>query len=136
MTLWRYLLAVLAWTVASAGILCAAPVDGTWLVSDRMAITLFACETSVCGRVAWVRNPTLRTPDICGRIVVWGLIPDGPSKWTNGWVFDPEDGHTYHLSAWHQSDDLIQARIYGGWRIFGETETLRRIANHSLLGWC
>jgi uncharacterized protein (DUF2147 family) len=136
MTLRRFLFAALAWTGVLAGNVCAAPVDGTWLVANRMAITLFDCESFVCGRVVWVRNPALRTPDICGRTVVWGLTSDGPSRWSNGWVFDPEDGRTYHLSATQQSDDTIQARVYAGWRMFGNTEILKRIAKRSLAGWC
>jgi len=136
MTRYRLLVAALAWLSVSAGVARASPVDGTWLVADRMAIALYACENSICGRVVWVKNPALRTSNICGRTVVWGLTPDGPSRWANGWVFDPEDGRTYHLFAWRRSDDLIQARIYAGWQVFGKTEILRRIANRSLAGRC
>jgi uncharacterized protein (DUF2147 family) len=134
MTLCRLLFVAVACTGISAGMVLAAPIDGTWLVANRMATTLFPYESSVCGRVVWVRNPALRTPDIRGRTIVWGLTSDGPSKWVNGWVFDPEDGRTYHLSATQQSDDTIHARVYAGWRIFGKTEILRRIANRSLVG--
>jgi hypothetical protein len=62
-----------------------------------------------------------------------GLSPDVPGHWTNGWVFDPETGGTFHLSAVRT---LIQARMYTGLSIFGETKMLRRIAIRSLVGWC
>ena len=114
----------------------ASPLDGTWLVADRVAVDMSDCGGAVCGRIVWLRNPDLRTPQMCGRSIVWGLSPDGPQHWANGWVFDPETGRTYHLSAVRTSNDLIQARMYAGLSIFGETKMLKRITSRSLAGWC
>jgi hypothetical protein len=63
--------------VASLGInslgriACASPVDAAWLVTDRTAIDMSDCEGAVCGRIVWLRNPDLRTPEMCGRTIVW-----------------------------------------------------------------
>jgi uncharacterized protein (DUF2147 family) len=110
--------------------------DGTWIVSNRVAIEVFDCRQAFCGRVVWLRQPTLRTPDTCGRTIVWGLTPAGPSRWTDGTFFDPEDGDTYNLTATLRPDGTISARIYAGIALFGKTEVLRRIVPRSLAGWC
>jgi uncharacterized protein (DUF2147 family) len=110
--------------------------DGTWIVSDRVAIEVFNCESAVCGRVVWLRNPALRTREMCGRTIVWGLTPNCSAQWDDGWLFDPEDRETYNLSATLQTDGTISARIYEGFSLFGRTELLRRISPYSLNGWC
>jgi uncharacterized protein (DUF2147 family) len=131
-----FLFAALSLMILSPAPAAASAIDGTWLLAGRVAIAISDCQGAICGRIVWLRNPALRTPDMCGRTIVWGLVPDGPSQWTNGWVFDPEDGRTYHLIATQQSADTIQARMYAGMRLFGETRTLTRIMNRSLAGWC
>jgi uncharacterized protein (DUF2147 family) len=124
---------LLPWRVAKAE----APVpDGTWLVSQRVALDIFPCQNALCGRVAWLRNPALRTREMCSRTIIWGLTSDGPALWGNGWFFDPEDGDTYNVSAHVDTIDRISARIYKGVSLFGRTEILTRISPRSLPGWC
>lgn len=137
--MWRraiLLLAVLASMQGSAARAQTAVPDGTWLVSQRIAFDIFPCKDGLCGRIVWLRNPALRTTEMCGRTIVWGLTPAGPTRWTNGWFFDPEDRKTYNLSAQLQSVDTMAARIYKGVSLFGRTEILNRIPPRSLGGWC
>jgi uncharacterized protein (DUF2147 family) len=110
--------------------------DGTWLVNQRVAFDVFSCRNTLCGRIVWLRNPALRTSEMCGRTIIWGLTPDGPTQWNDGWFFDPENGATYNVSARVESNDRISARIYRGFSMFGRTEILTRIASRSLPGWC
>lgn len=131
-----YLLAVLLglwWGPVSAG---ASNPTGTWLISQRIALNIYDCGADLCGRVVWLRNPALRTPDLCGRVVVWGLKPDGSSTWAGGWFYDPEDGRTYNVRAQVDGGNRIRARIYAGIAWFGRTEILTRVAPRSLAGWC
>jgi uncharacterized protein (DUF2147 family) len=114
----------------------AANPDGTWLVNQRVAFDVFQCRDALCGRIVWLRNPALRTAEMCGRTIVWGLTSDGPEQWGNGWFFDPEDGNTYNISAQIETNDRISARIYKGISLFGRTEIMTRIAARSLPGWC
>ena len=120
---------------ASASAQTAVP-EGTWIIGNRMAIEAFDCSGLICGRIAWLRNPALRTAEMCGRTIVWGLTPSGPARWANGWLFDPENGSTYNLSAALESVDTIIARVYKGIPLFGQTEILKRIPPRSLTGWC
>lgn len=131
-----WVLAALAWTCAVMPAAYASPADGTWLLRDKLAIQISECRNTLCGRIVWLRNAAQRTPEMCGRTIVWGLEPAGQSQWGDGWIFDPEDGNTYHLSATLESDDRISARIYRGIALFGETEILTRIVPRALPGWC
>ncbi|HET7882566.1 MAG TPA: DUF2147 domain-containing protein [Acetobacteraceae bacterium] len=110
--------------------------DGTWMVSQRIAFDIYPCQNALCGRIAWLRNPTLRTSTNCGRLLLWGLTQDGPAQWAGGRFFDPENGATYDVSATIETADKISARIYSGIALFGKTEILTRIASRSLPGWC
>jgi uncharacterized protein (DUF2147 family) len=110
--------------------------DGTWLVGQRVAFDIFPCQSALCGRVAWLRNPALRSAEMCSRTILWGLASAGPSQWSGGWFYDPENGATYRVSAHVDDPDRISARIYKGIAMFGRTEIMTRIAAHSLPGWC
>jgi uncharacterized protein (DUF2147 family) len=110
--------------------------DGTWLISDRVAIQVFDCDGLFCGRIVWLRQPALRTPALCGRTIIWGLTPTAPNQWSNGSFFDPENATTYNLSAALQPDGTNSARIYEDIALFGRTEILQRINPHSRPGWC
>jgi len=130
------LLTILCLGQVPAGLAAAANPDGTWMVGQRIAFEIYPCEPALCGRIVWLRNPTLRTPQMCGRVLIWGLTAEGPADWNNGWFFDPEDGNTYSVTAHADAPDRITARIYKGLALFGRTEILTRIASRSLAGWC
>jgi len=122
------------------GIICAAAhaetPDGIWLVEHKAAVRLFACEEALCGSVVWLRNPSLRTPAMCSRVIIWGLHPAGGGVWENGWFYDPEDKTTYHVSATQISPDQIAAKVYPAISWLSETVDLLRIQPRSLNGWC
>jgi hypothetical protein len=44
--------------------------DGTWLVNQRVAFDVFPCRDALCSRIVWLRNPALRTTEMCGRTIV------------------------------------------------------------------
>jgi uncharacterized protein (DUF2147 family) len=129
----------------------AAAPEGVWRIGET-AIQTYACNGLLCGRIVWLRhwrdaagqlardahnpNPTLRQRPLCGMVVLWDLRPDGPGRWTGGWLYDPENGHTYHVNAHLQSPDTFVARIYEGVPLLGETKSLHRIQPHSSPGWC
>lgn len=126
--------------------------DGIWLVDPNSAVQLFDCEGLLCGRVAWLRNvqdragqiqrdkynpdPALRPRLVCGLTILWGLRPEGTSRWRDGWLYNPDDGGTYNVSAELRSSEVIEARIYKVLPIFGTTKTLLKIPRHGSEGWC
>jgi uncharacterized protein (DUF2147 family) len=112
----------------------AAPVEGAWAIQD-LILDIYQCDTFICGRVAWVKDPKRRQLD-CGRTIVWGLSPSGPETWDDGSIYDTTDGNTYRLNATLSSDGTLHARIFRGVPLFGKTEILRKVSSRSRPGWC
>ncbi|MGC1885259.1 MAG: DUF2147 domain-containing protein [Stellaceae bacterium] len=81
-------------------------------------------------------DPSLRQRHLCGLTIIWGLQPEGPSHWTNGWLYDPKDGVTYDVTAELTASNTISARIYRGVPLFGRTEILIRDPQLSFDGRC
>jgi uncharacterized protein (DUF2147 family) len=112
----------------------ASPVDGAWIIRD-LVLDIFDCDSLVCGRIVWIKDPARRSSQ-CGRTIVWGLASEGHHKWTGGSILDPDDETTYRLSATYEPDGTLHARIFRGVPLFGKTEILRRVDLTSLSGRC
>jgi len=126
--------------------------EGTWLLANRVAVQVFECSGQLCGRIVWLLrprtpagqpdldhlnpDPSLRQRHLCGLTIIWGLQPDGPSHWTDGWLYDPKDGVTYDVTAELTASNTISARIYRGVPLFGRTEILIRDPQLSFDGRC
>ena len=112
----------------------ASSVDGSWKIRD-LVLDIFSCQQSICGKIAWTKDPHRRPTD-CGQTIVWGLSQTGPDKWSGGSIYDPTDGNTYRLSASLAPNGTLRARIYRGVPLVGKTEILTRVASRLLDGWC
>src|ERR1700728_5514358 len=66
MLLAAFLLAVVPFSRAAE----ASPVDGAWIIRD-LVLDIFDCDSMVCGRIVWIREPARRSSQ-CGRTIVWG----------------------------------------------------------------
>jgi uncharacterized protein (DUF2147 family) len=126
--------------------------EGTWLFANKVAVQVFECSGLLCGKIIWLANPrtpaglpdvdrlnpdpALRQRPLCGLTIIWGLRPDGTSQWSNGWLYDPQDGNTYNLTAELTAPDRMSARVYRGIPIFGRTEILIRDPQLSFDGRC
>lgn len=126
--------------------------EGTWLLANRVAVQVFDCSGQLCGRIVWLVRP--RTPDgqldvdhlnpdpslrqrpLCGLTIIWGLQPDGSDHWSSGWLYDPQDGVTYDVTAELTAPNAISARIYRGVPLLGRTEILIRDPPLSFGGRC
>jgi uncharacterized protein (DUF2147 family) len=154
----------LRWAFAgllAAAIACLAPPpvsagpsipQGVWLIDGRAAVQIYDCAGLMCGRILWMvepRNaegeldrdkhnpdPALRRRTLCGLTMLWGLHPDGPDRWRDGWFYNPHDGVTYRVSARQTSADVLIARIYIGVPLLGQTKTLIRVPHGVSDGWC
>jgi uncharacterized protein (DUF2147 family) len=126
--------------------------DGTWLLADRVAVEVFECSGLVCGRIVWLvkpqtpdgqpdrdhmnPDPALRQRPLCGLTIIWGLQPDGPDNWSNGSLYDPQDGNIYDVTAERIAPDRLSARVYRGVPFFGRTEILIRDPQLGFDGRC
>jgi uncharacterized protein (DUF2147 family) len=122
--------------LASGGSATAQSPEGVWLVEHKAAVRLFKCGDALCGSVAWLRKPALRTAEMCNRTIIWSLQATGDGRWNNGWFYDPENSTTYHINLTQISPDEISAHVYPAISWLGETVNLIRIAPFSLNGWC
>jgi uncharacterized protein (DUF2147 family) len=130
---------------------CAVP-EGIWMFANRVAVQLFDCGGQLCGRIVWLLRPrtpagqpdldthnpetSLRQRHLCGLTIIWGLQPGAPDRWTGGWLYDPQDGATYDVTAELASPTTISARVYRGAPLFGRTEILIRDPQLSFDGRC
>lgn len=142
---------LLALVISGFPVLSAVP-DGTWLLANRVAVEVFECSDLVCARIVWLARP--RSPDgkpdvdrlnpdpnmrqrpLCGLTIIWGLQPDGPDHWSNGSLYDPQDGNTYDVTAERTAPDTLSARVYRGVPMLGRTEILIRDPQLSFDGRC
>ena len=138
-------------TIHSLAASAAVP-GGTWLFANRVALQIFGCSGLLCGRIVWLLrpaspagrpdldtlnpDPALRNRDLCGLTIIWGMQPDGPAHWSNGWLYDPKDGGTYNVTAELTAPNTISARVYRGAPLFGRTEILIRDPPLSFDGRC
>jgi uncharacterized protein (DUF2147 family) len=124
---------------------------GTWLLANRVAIKVFDCSRLLCGKIVWLAkprtmagrpdvdqnpNPKLRLRPLCDLTILWGLRPNGPGHWSNGWLYDAHDGHTYNVTAELTSPTRISARVYRGVPFLGRTEILTRDPKLGFHGLC
>ncbi len=146
------LVTLIAWLAAPPIPAQASIPQGVWLIDGKVAVQIFDCEGLLCGRILWLRkprdpqgqfdvdkknpDPALRQRRLCGLTILWGLRSLGPDRWGDGWFYNPDDGETYSISAHLASPDVITARIYVGFPLFGRTKILLRVAHGTSAGWC
>ena len=141
-------LALILLSLAAAGV-----PNGVWLIHAKVAVQIFARGGLLCGRIVWLQHPRdqagqlvrdLENPDpalrqrpLCGQTILWGLQAADIDHWESSWLYNPDDGKTYHrVRAELRSADTFVARIYFGIPLFGETWTLLRVPRLSSEGWC
>ncbi len=94
------------------------PVFGTWLSEKRrVMVEIGPCgdaPDAACGRIVWMaktedangkpftdqrnQDESLRDRPIMGLPILTGFQKDGEDSWTNGRIYNPEDGKTYNSS--------------------------------------
>jgi uncharacterized protein (DUF2147 family) len=113
-------------TLAAALLAGAAPaaagVTGLWKtpVDGGSTVRIETCGEAICGRAVssprliafpdqkdvFNRDPALRGRPIKGLLLL-KLRPIGPSRWGDGWVYDPRSGGTYKGTAELKSDGRL-----------------------------
>ena len=130
--------AIALWLAATpAGAQSATPV-GVWLHDNkRIEIEIMPCGETLCGKLVWFKSPNdaqgspladlnnpdsaLRTRPLLGLMVLNGLRHTGANTWTDGNIYDPDDGATYAASMSMQDDGALQVRAYVLLPMLGKT---------------
>ena len=144
MTPFRRLMAGLA--VASTFPLPAAAgradIAGLWATPEDKAHVLIApCETGLCGEIAWLKEPddergepkrdrrnedeSLRDRPIVGLQLLRGFRQASERRWTDGTIYNPEDGKTYRSKL--ELADSRTLKVSGCVLFFCKTQVWRRI---------
>lgn len=147
--IWRHVLALIA--VLPAAALSYAQrsppsVFGRWLSEGKDGvIEISICaDGTACGRLTWFLpgpddakkppvddhnpEPALRDRPLCGLVILGGFKPSSERDWVDGWVYDPENGKTYHATMTLAENDTLRLRGYVGIPLFGATQVWTRAA--------
>ena len=71
-------------------------------------------------------DPALRSRRLTGLRILEGFAPDGPGKWVDGTIYDPNNGKTYGCTLELEGEDTLKVRGYLGVSLFGRTEKWTR----------
>ena len=71
-------------------------------------------------------DPNLRERLLQGVTILEGFKYSGNGKWSNGTIYDPDNGKTYDCKITLLNNDEIEVRGYVGFSLFGRTEIWQR----------
>ncbi len=120
-------------------------IEGLWyndVKSGKILITRDK-DGKFYGKVVWLKEPLkngkpkvdelnedekLRSRPRLGLPVLYGFVKDGDNKYTDGKIYDPNNGKTYSCNMTFKGDKL-DIRGYVGISLFGRTTTWSRAEN-------
>ena len=132
-----------------AGAVEAGPVGLWWAEGGAAQVEIFPCSKALCGRVVWLRspfdddgcpvhdehnpNPALRDRELIGMEFLSGLRPsqNTSSLWTDGRIYDPTSGRTYHAALSVDGPRRLRLRGYLGFQLLGRTTTWFRVGGEN-----
>jgi uncharacterized protein (DUF2147 family) len=137
-----FLIAVLLFAPSVAA-LSSTP-TGVWLhANKRIQIEISPCEDHLCGKIVWFqwpndaqglplvdlknRVPALRGRPLLGLTVLEGLRGTGENIWTEGRIYNPDDGENYLARMSIENDGSLRIRAYLLLPLFGHTLIWSRI---------
>lgn len=102
---------------------------GVWLhANQRIRIVIASCGERLCGRIVWFKwpndsqgvpladlknpNPMLRKRALLGLTVLRGLRRTGENRWTEGRIYNPDDGVDYLAQMSIQENGTLRMRAY------------------------
>jgi uncharacterized protein (DUF2147 family) len=72
-------------------------------------------------------DPALRDQPLHGLRIMRGFETDGPGKWKNGRIYDPNSGKTYRCKLTLVDANTVKLRGYLGVSLFGRNEVWTRV---------
>jgi uncharacterized protein (DUF2147 family) len=140
-------LVCIGWTAphASAGDAALGPV-GVWATDGNDShVKIEKCGINLCGTIVWLKDPLgddgkpavdfknpdpgLRSRPLIGLMLLSGFVQDSddPDVWTDGRIYDPDDGRTYSCKLTVQDANSLRVRGYIGFSFLGETQVWTRV---------
>jgi uncharacterized protein (DUF2147 family) len=131
-----------------------ADVRGLWVDhregdQRKVAVWIEDCDGLLCGRIYWQKKPlsagglskrdrhnpdaALRDRPLCGLKILTGFRRVKEDTWSEGHIYNPNDGRTYSSTLHLEPGGSLRIRGYVGLSLFGKTvewvrpqETLER----------
>lgn len=111
---------------------------GRWLNQDKTAkFEIFKQNGRYFGKIIWGTgknskdvhnpNPQLRNRDLVGLLLLNNFEYAGNLKWTNGTIYDPNNGKTYNCQLTLNTNNQLDVRGYIGFSLFGKSETWSKV---------
>ncbi len=119
----------------------AAGAVGLWATEGgKSRVEIFDCAGKLCGKIVWLKEPlddkgqekvdrenpdeAFKSRKILGLPLLSDFVSDGDSgrAWTDGRIYNPEDGQTYKCNMELQEDGTLKVRGYVGLPLFGKTQ--------------
>lgn len=122
----------------------AADVLGVWETKEgKSKVEIMECGGKLCGTIIWLAepldeegrpkvdknnpDPALKARPIIGLPLLNGFVASEDSNvWTDGTIYNPEDGETYSCTMTLQEDGTLKVRGYVGLPLFGKTQIWTR----------
>ena len=107
---------------------------GTWLTQDKEGLVQIyrAASGNYEGRIVFGSgepdeldsknpDPALRTRSLNGAVILQGFHYAGDGKWTDGTIYDPDNGKTYKCTIELKGADTLSVRGYIGVPLLGRS---------------
>ncbi len=117
---------------------------GIWEVGSgkaRVKITKYGDKYG--GKIVWLKEPTYpdgtkkadknnpddakKTTPLLGLNNLLGFTYKGKSEYSEGTIYDPENGNVYNCVITMEDDNSLKVRGYIGVSLFGRTDTWKRV---------
>ena len=118
---------------------------GVWFAEGgKSKVEIYHCGEKLCGKITWLKEPladdgkdkvdtnnpdqTMQSRKIIGLNLLNDFVPDEYEKhgWTNGKIYNPEDGETYSCNMELLDNGNLKVRGYVGLPLFGKTQIWTR----------
>jgi len=110
---------------------------GKWFTDGKESVVeIYKCDGSICGKIVWLKEPknedgtdkvdaenpeeSRRKDKIIGLNIVRDFKYEGENKWTEGKIYDPENGKTYSCKM-KLDGNKLNVRGYIGISFLGRT---------------
>jgi uncharacterized protein (DUF2147 family) len=136
------LLPIMGWAAAD-------DILGVWNTAQgRSKVEVYKCADHYCGRIVWLKEPVYPADDtkgMAGKTKVDRENPDpalrnqslkgleilrnfryDDGQWTDGTIYDPREGKTYHCKITLGDGGKLKVRGYIGIPLFGRTTEWKR----------
>lgn len=117
---------------------------GVWLHdNERIKVEIAPCGDRLCGTIVWLKFPddarglpltdsnnperSLRARPVMGLTVIRGLRRSGERTWSDGNIYNPDDGKAYSSRVTVQDAATLRVRAYVFLPVFGETQIWTRV---------